>query len=114
MKALADYTVRSRIREVSSLAITVEATSLPGHVKVLHVNDHNWAQLQYIDIPEAWGTVKVQANGAGYAILQMSVQYNVDIAKFQTEPPIRAFDLHTRADFHGRNQSHITYTCCQR
>jgi len=114
MKALIEYTVRQRIRDVSSLSVTVEATSLQGHVRNLYVNEGNLAQLQKIEIPEAWGTVKVQAKGAGYAILQMSVQYNVDITKFQTQPPVRAFSLYTRADFHGRNQSHITYHCCQR
>lgn len=56
----------------------------------------------------------MQAKGSGYAILQMSVQYNVDVAKFQTSPPERAFGLVTRADFHGRNQSHITYRSCQK
>lgn len=114
MKALIEYTVRSRLRDVSSLSVTVEATSLPGQTKIFHVNDDNIAVLQSIDIPEAWGTVKVQAVGAGYAILQMSVQYNVDIEKFQTQPPVRAFDLYTRAEFHGRNQSHISYISCQR
>lgn len=114
MKALMDYTVRSRIRDVSALTVTVDATALPGQTKTLYVNHKNLARLQTIEIPEAWGTVKVQARGAGYAILQMSVQYNVDIKKFQTQPPIRAFDLVTRANFHGRNQSHITYTSCQR
>ena len=78
--------------------------------------DLNQYQLFFLllQIPEAWGTVKVQANGAGHAILQMTVQYNVDIVKFQTQPPVRAFDLYTRANFHGRNQSHISYTSCQR
>lgn len=56
----------------------------------------------------------MQAKGAGFAILQMHVQYNVDIDKFQTQPPVKAFDLNPRALFHGRNQSHITYTSCQR
>jgi hypothetical protein len=56
----------------------------------------------------------VQAKGAGFAILQMSVQYNVDMEKYQTEPPIKAFDLHTKAIFHGRNQSHINYLSCAR
>lgn len=56
----------------------------------------------------------MQAKGAGYAILQMSVQYNVDIKRFQTQPPVQAFDLITRANFHGRNQSHISYLSCQR
>lgn len=138
MKALIEYTVRSRIRDVSALTIMVEATSLPGQTQMLHINDKNIAQLQSIEvgllvpafgvgiyslfvlflfsmqIPNAWGTVKVQARGAGYAILQMHVQYNVDIDKFQTQPPVRAFDLTTKALFHGRNQSHISYTTCQR
>ncbi|GLH02408.1 CD109 antigen [Gryllus bimaculatus] len=113
MKALIEYTVHSRLREVSDLTVTIEATALKNQTKPLHVNAKNWAQLQRIEIPEAWGTVKVQGRGAGYAILQMSVQYNVDIARFQTEPPIRAFNLRTRANFHGRNHSHVTYKSCQ-
>jgi CD109 antigen len=67
-----------------------------------------------LQIPNAWGTVKVQAKGAGFAILQMSVQYNVDMEKYQTKPPINAFDLHTKAIFHGRNQSHINFLSCAR
>ncbi|CAH0551728.1 unnamed protein product [Brassicogethes aeneus] len=114
MKALIEYTSAQRIRDISSLSVTVEATSLPGKMKTMYVNDKNRAQLQYIDIPNAWGTVKVQARGTGYAILQMSVQYNVDIEKFQTKPPVEAFDLWTKQYFGGRNQSHITYVSCQR
>ncbi|KAF7989441.1 hypothetical protein HCN44_008115 [Aphidius gifuensis] len=114
MKSLMEYTTRSRIRDVSSLVVTVEATSLPGQTKTFIVNDKNIAKLQSIEIPEAWGTVKVQAKGAGYAILQMTVQYNVDIKKFQTEPPVPSFDLVVRPNFYGRNQSHINYLSCQR
>lgn len=44
----------------------------------------------------------------------MHVQYNVDIAKFQTKPPVPAFDLWTKALFYGRNHSHIDYYSCQR
>lgn len=44
----------------------------------------------------------------------MSVQYSVDIAEFQTKPPVNAFDLSTKTVFYGRNQSHIQYTSCQR
>lgn len=44
----------------------------------------------------------------------MHVQYSADIEKYQTKPPVKAFDLRTQAQFHGRNQSHITYICCQR
>ncbi|XP_002065192.4 CD109 antigen [Drosophila willistoni] len=114
LKALVEYTVRSRIREVSSLTVEIEASSQGGKTQALHIDDTNLARLQSIEIPDAWGTIKVQAKGAGYAILQMHVQYNVDIAKFQTKPPVPAFGLNTRAIFHGRNQSHISYVTCQK
>lgn len=50
MKALIEYTVRSRIRDVSQLEILVEATSLPGQTKRLSINDKNLAQLQSIEV----------------------------------------------------------------
>lgn len=50
MKALIEYTVRSRIRDVSQLAVTVEATSLPGKSKSLFITDQNLAHLQHIDV----------------------------------------------------------------
>jgi len=50
MKALIEYTVRQRIRDVSSLSVTVEATSLQGHVRNLYVNEGNLAKLQKIEV----------------------------------------------------------------
>lgn len=50
MKALMDYTVRSRIRDVSSLTVTIEATSLPGQTKTLVVNEKNLAKLQILEV----------------------------------------------------------------
>ena len=114
LKALIEFTVHSRIREVSSLSLTLEATSLPGKWQELKIQENNLGRLQSIMIPNAWGTVKVQAKGAGFAILQMHVQYNVDVERFQTKPPVPSFELDTRAVFHGRNQSHISYLACQR
>lgn len=111
LRALIEYTNRKRLRDVSDLTVTVEAVALTGST-TLRLQPHNFAHMHYIDIPEAWGTVKVTARGAGYAILQMSVQYNVDIPRFQTAPPVKAFSLITQANFHGRNQSHITYQSC--
>lgn len=114
MKALIEYTSSQRIRDISSLSVSIEAACLPGQTQVMYVNDMNRAKLQYIDIPDAWGTVKVQGKGTGYAILQMSVQYNVDVKRFQTQPPVTAFDLWSKQTYSGRNQSHITYVSCQR
>lgn len=55
MKALIEYTSAQRIRDISSLSVKVEATSLPGKSQTLYVNDRNRAVLQHIDIPNAWG-----------------------------------------------------------
>lgn len=50
LKGLIEYTVRTRIRDVSQLSITVEATSLPGKTQTLYINDKNIAQLQSINV----------------------------------------------------------------
>lgn len=113
LKALIEYTNRDRTRDIFGLSVHIDATALKGTPKWLHVNRKNLARLQKIDIPEAWGTVKVSAKGSGYAILQMSVQYNIDVEKFLTQPPVKAFSLKPTAFFYGRNQSHITYQSCQ-
>ncbi|XP_052865238.1 CD109 antigen [Anopheles cruzii] len=114
MKALTEYSTRNRVSNVTQLAIKVEATSLPGETRHLHITKKTLAQQQHLEVPNAWGTVRVEATGVGYAILQMHVQYSVDTYKFQTQPPVPAFDLTTRTIFHGRNQSHISYVICQR
>uniref|UniRef100_A0A182YDS5 TEP1-F n=1 Tax=Anopheles stephensi TaxID=30069 RepID=A0A182YDS5_ANOST len=114
MKALTEYSTRNRVSNVTQLSIKVEATSLPGETKQLYITRKSLAQQQFLDVPNAWGTVRVEATGVGYAILQMHVQYSVDTYKFQTQPPVPAFDLTTRTIFHGRNQSHISYVICQR
>ncbi|XP_038211501.1 CD109 antigen [Zerene cesonia] len=112
LRALIEYTNRKRLRDVSALSVSVEAVALNGSARALRVDNHNLAVMQSIEIPEAWGTVKVTARGAGYALLQMAVRYNVDAPRFQTPPPARAFALRTRAHYHGRNQSHIDYQTC--
>lgn len=50
MKALIEYTIRTRIRDVSNLAITVEATSLQGQTKHLQIHDRNIANLQNLEV----------------------------------------------------------------
>lgn len=50
MKALMHYTQTQRLREVSELSVTIEATSLPGQTKVLHVDRKNLATLQSVEV----------------------------------------------------------------
>ncbi|XP_060805697.1 CD109 antigen isoform X2 [Amyelois transitella] len=112
-RALIEYTNRKRLRDVSALSVSVAAVALRGAARSLRLDNDRLATMHTVDIPEAWGTIKVTARGAGYAILQLSVQYNVDIAKFQTQPPVPAFSLHTQPlRYYGRNQSHIEFQSC--
>ncbi|XP_068620051.1 CD109 antigen [Battus philenor] len=112
LRALIEYTNRKRLRDVSALSVSVDAVALHGNTRTLTLRNENLALMHTIEIPEAWGTVKVTARGAGYALLQMSVQYNVDVARFQTPPAVPAFSLRTQAHFYGRNQSHVDYRSC--
>lgn len=50
MKALIEYTVRKRLRDVSTLSVAIEATALPGTTKMLYVTNENLAVLQSIDV----------------------------------------------------------------
>jgi hypothetical protein len=50
LKALIEYTIRKRIRDVSQLAITLEATSLPGKTKMLEIHEKNIAHLQSLEV----------------------------------------------------------------
>ncbi|XP_037873449.1 CD109 antigen [Bombyx mori] len=112
LRALIEYTNRKRLRDVSSLTVEVDAVALGGTTRTLHVDNANLAVMQSVQIPEAWGTVKVTARGAGFAILQMSVTYNVDIPRFLTPPPLHAFELLSHQHYYGRNQSHIMFQAC--
>lgn len=49
LKALIEYTVRTRIRDVSQLAISVEPSS-SAKTETFHINDKNLAQLQTLDV----------------------------------------------------------------
>lgn len=49
LKALIEYTVRTRIRDVSQLAISVEPSS-SAKTNTFYINDNNLAQLQTLDV----------------------------------------------------------------
>lgn len=49
LKALVEYTARTRIRDVSSLDISVEPSST-SKTHTFHINDNNLAQLQTLDV----------------------------------------------------------------
>lgn len=114
LQALIEYSIQSRLREVTDITINIEAPSSRNFSKQIHIGEENPSKLQEFDIPNPFGVIIVKAQGSGIAIVQLDVQYNVDWPHLQIQPPIRAFDLEVTATFTGRNSSHINYRSCQR
>lgn len=50
LHALVEYTVRSRLREVSTLNVEIEASSQGGKTQELHIDDTNLARIQSIEV----------------------------------------------------------------
>lgn len=114
MQALTEYAEQSRLRDVTDITITVEVPSTPGFTKQLHIGQENLSKLQTLNIPNAWGVVIVRAQGAGLAIVQLHVEYNIDTwPHLVTQPPVPAFSVNVRQHSYGRNSSHITFRSCQ-
>lgn len=113
LQALVDYaTTRSRTRDITNIEIVVEAPSSPNFSKRLEVKGNNLARIQTFEIPNAYGPVIIRASGAGVAIVQMDVHYNVDWEDFMIKPPLKAFSLDVKLQSYGRNNSHINYRAC--
>ncbi|XP_035228581.1 ovostatin-like [Stegodyphus dumicola] len=114
MQALIEHAIQSRVRDVIDVTVTIEVPSVPGFIKQIHIGDENLSKQQQFEISNAWGVVLVRAQGSGIALVQLSVQYNVDWPHLQTPPPVKAFDLKVRGYYFGRNSSHIEISSCQR
>jgi hypothetical protein len=113
-QALIEYSIQSRLRDVTDIDITIEVPSQSGFEKKLNIGQENLAQLQAYEIPNAYGPVIIKAQGSGLAIIQLDVQYNVDWPHLQIQPPVRAFDLNVQMQAYGRNSSHLVFRSCQR
>lgn len=113
-QALIEYSIQSRLRDVTDIDVTIEVPSNVGFEKKVHIGQSNLAQLQAFDIENAYGPVIVKAQGSGLAIIQLDVEYNVDWPHLQIQPPVRAFDLSVQLKAYGRNSSHLEFRSCQR
>ncbi|GFW23832.1 ovostatin [Trichonephila clavipes] len=114
MQALIEHAIQSRVRDVIDVSLTIEMPSVPGFIKHIHIGEDNLSKQQHFEIDNAWGVVLVRAQGSGIALVQLSVQYNVDWPHLQTPPPVDAFSLKVKGYYFGRNSSHVEITSCQR
>lgn len=54
MQALMEYTVRSRIREVTDLTVTIKPSAVPGFEKTFQVKGSSMASLQKIQVQDGF------------------------------------------------------------
>uniref|UniRef100_T1IYG4 CD109 antigen n=1 Tax=Strigamia maritima TaxID=126957 RepID=T1IYG4_STRMM len=112
-QALLEYSSRLPARDTSDILLSVDSSSSTGFEKIFNVNGNNLLKLQTVKIPNAWGTVRLVVKGTGLAVAQLSVQYNVDVPEFQTQPPVPAFSVVVDATYEGYNSSHLRLQSCQ-
>ncbi|XP_028967183.1 CD109 antigen [Galendromus occidentalis] len=113
MEALTKYSFRTHVRDITDLKVKVQASANPGKVLELIVNKENLAQRKFVQVkPPVYGQAEIHAEGAGLAIVQMDVTYNVDRDYLLVPPAQDAFDLRVETLFWGRNKSHIEVRTC--
>ena len=112
-QALIDYSFRTHIRSITNMRLEVEASSNPGSVTHVVINQNNLTEPHIINVePYVWGHVTLTARGAGLAVVQLTTQYNVDHDFQLLQPPVEAFDLSVDMTFSGRNKSRIAIKSC--
>lgn len=114
LEAIYEYSINSRLRDVTNIDVNIEAPSSANFSVDLKINQDNIIKMNKLRIPNAYGPVIVKVSGSGLALVQLDVQYNVDWAHLQIQPPVAAFDLDVLMKSYGRNASHIEFESCQR
>lgn len=62
LEALIEYSVQSRLRDVTDIRVTIEVPSLQGFEQTLRITNKNLPKLQSIELPNAWGAVIVKVS----------------------------------------------------
>ncbi|XP_042213472.1 CD109 antigen-like [Homarus americanus] len=116
MQALTEYSYRARLRDITDMRVTVEATGEAGRAShTVGISNTSVSRMNFIPIQNVWGLVNVVANGAGQAILQLDVSFGIDWTELKKQPPIDAFDLTVYEHFlPARNKSVCNVTVCAR
>ncbi|XP_076069383.1 CD109 antigen-like [Oratosquilla oratoria] len=115
MQALTEYTYRARLREVTNMEVSLEATSSNSFKKRITISNSSISKYRSFKIPNPWGHVYLRANGAGQALAQLEVSYGVDAPRYMKQPARKFFDLSVREHYHqANNKSRITTTVCAR
>ena len=111
LEALVTYSYNSRIKDITNLKIELE---LPDSniTEVLEIDGVGISLLRQIDLPNVWGTMTLDAKGAGQAVAQLDVNWSVDYETFKDVAPKQCFDLTIDERLRGRNSSEIDVLSC--
>ncbi|KAK7085756.1 hypothetical protein SK128_008452, partial [Halocaridina rubra] len=94
MQALTEYSYRARLRDITDMRVSVEATGEVGRARQeVTISNTSVSKMHFLPITNVWGLVNVVAKGAGQAILQLDVSYGIDWIDLKKQPPVDSFDL---------------------
>ncbi|XP_050736759.1 CD109 antigen-like isoform X2 [Eriocheir sinensis] len=113
MQALAEYSHRARLRDVTRLDVHIEASSMPDFSEDVSITNRSISARHSFQVPRPWGHVFLEAKGSGQAVAQMDITWGVDLDRYLEKPPRKYFDLTVTETYpHFRNKSVINTTIC--
>ncbi|XP_076052838.1 CD109 antigen-like [Oratosquilla oratoria] len=113
-EALHEYSKKTKTAQRTHLTLTIEPLHTHNFARTFYITPDNFLTLQTNKVEADWGSVRVQGKGKGSAVLQLTSKFHVSDERFLITPPTQAFRLRTKAAWHGRNASSITYNTCVR
>ncbi|XP_042874715.1 CD109 antigen-like [Penaeus japonicus] len=115
LRALAEYSYRARLRDVTALRVRMTATSFPDAKTNISIGRESLSLMRSVPIVRPWGHVNLVAEGAGQAVAQLEVSWGVDLERYLKRPARKYFDLEVTETYpHFRNKTLITTTACAR
>uniref|UniRef100_A0A146M1Z5 CD109 antigen n=1 Tax=Lygus hesperus TaxID=30085 RepID=A0A146M1Z5_LYGHE len=114
VQALTEYANRARLADVTRMDVRLTSPSDPSVDQLLHIrNRSDISHSHVIQMKRVWGHVNVMGRGAGLALIQLHVNYGVDVGSLLDEPSTKSFGLTIR-EFYSpvRNKSAITIEAC--
>lgn len=115
MSALAEYSYRARLKDLTDLNVVMEATSEPRVVHSVPITNTSITNLRTLQVARPWGHVYLMARGSGQAVAQLEVTWGVDLDRFLKKSARKYFDLNVTETYsYFRNKTVIDITCCFR